>query len=130
MEAGDALFFHSNVLHRSDKNDSDRRRWAFLIAYNRTSNNPVYPHHHPQYTKLEKVKHTQSCSIAIFYSMLKTRNASFIFRSYLQLSMFPSLSDYMQADLKPSSYVEANKLLDVTRLLAQLCSDCHTVTGS
>ena len=56
MEAGDALFFHSNVLHRSDKNDSDRRRWAFLIAYNRTSNNPVYPHHHPQCTKLEKVK--------------------------------------------------------------------------
>ena len=55
MEAGDALFFHSNVLHRSDKNDSDRRRWAFLIAYNRASNNPVIPHHHPQYTKLDLV---------------------------------------------------------------------------
>ena len=61
MEAGDALFFHSNVLHRSDKNDSDRRRWAFLIAYNRTSNNPVYPHHHPQYTKLEKVQPSITC---------------------------------------------------------------------
>ena len=61
MEAGDALFFHCNVLHRSDKNDSDRRRWAFLIAYNRASNNPVYPHHHPQYTKLEKVNYTRIC---------------------------------------------------------------------
>ena len=56
MEAGDALFFHSNLLHRSDKNDSDRRRWAFLIAYNRASNDPVIPHHHPQCTKLEKVQ--------------------------------------------------------------------------
>ena len=54
MEAGDALFFHSNVLHRSDKNDSDRRRWAFLIAYNRASNNPVYQHY-LKCTKLEKV---------------------------------------------------------------------------
>jgi hypothetical protein len=78
MEAGDALFFHSNVLHRSDKNDSDRRRWAFLIAYNRTSNNPVYPHHHPQCTKLEKVDYKSIYpdivvpgSIAIVYSILK-----------------------------------------------------------
>ena len=55
MEAGDALFFHCNLLHCSDKNDSDRRRWAFLIAYNCASNDPVIRHHCPQYTKLEKV---------------------------------------------------------------------------
>ena len=67
MEAGDALFFHSNVLHRSDKNDSDRRRWAFLMAYNRASNNPVYPHHHPQYTKLEKVH--VSCHVQLMQSI-------------------------------------------------------------
>lgn len=55
MEPGDALFFHSNVLHRSEQNNSDRRRWAFLISYNRASNNPVMKHHHPQYTKLDLV---------------------------------------------------------------------------
>jgi hypothetical protein len=39
--AGDALFFHSNVLHCSDPNDSPNRRWAFIMAYNRASNNPM-----------------------------------------------------------------------------------------
>lgn len=58
MEPGDALFFHSNVLHRSDQNKSDRRRWAFLISYNRASNDPVLKHHHPQYTKLDIVEDT------------------------------------------------------------------------
>ncbi len=57
MEPGDALFFHSNVLHRSDQNQSDHKRWAFLIAYNRASNDPVIVHHHPQYTnKLDIVR--------------------------------------------------------------------------
>jgi len=55
MEPGDALFFHSNVLHTSERNNSDMRRWAFLIAYNRKSNNPVIKHHHPRYTPLERV---------------------------------------------------------------------------
>lgn len=53
--AGDALFFHSNLLHNSAPNQSPHRRWAFLCAYNRASNNPVYEHHHPQYTPLTKV---------------------------------------------------------------------------
>ena len=55
LDPGDALFFHCNVLHTSDQNRSDRRRWAFLIAYNRADNNPYLPHHHPQYTALHKV---------------------------------------------------------------------------
>ncbi len=63
MEAGDALFFHCNLLHCSDKNDSDRRRWAFLIAYNRASNDPVILHHCPQYTKLEMVFSVTSSAI-------------------------------------------------------------------
>ena len=56
LEPGDALFFHSNLLHRSDQNRSSRRRWAFLIAYNMATNNPVKKHHHPQYTKLDLVR--------------------------------------------------------------------------
>jgi len=55
LDPGDALFFHCNLLHRSDQNRSDIPRYAFLIAYNKASNNPVLVHHHPQYTKLEKV---------------------------------------------------------------------------
>nr|KAG5705814.1 hypothetical protein BaRGS_027473 [Batillaria attramentaria] len=53
--AGDALFFHCNLLHTSSQNSSPNRRWAFLCAYNRADNNPVKEHHHPRYTKLHKV---------------------------------------------------------------------------
>ena len=40
----------------SDRNDSDRRRWAFLIAYNRADNDPVYDHNFPGYTPMSKVR--------------------------------------------------------------------------
>lgn len=57
MEAGDALFFHSNVLHCSDSNNSPNRRWAFIIAYNKASNNPAekLAAPFPRYRKLDKV---------------------------------------------------------------------------
>lgn len=55
LNPGDALFFHSNLLHTSDRNESDVRRYAFLCAYNRADNDPVYKHHHPNYTPLHKV---------------------------------------------------------------------------
>ena len=54
LEAGDAMFFHSNILHRSEVNDSDRRRWGLAMAYNRKSNNPVTAHHHPFYSPIAK----------------------------------------------------------------------------
>merc|ERR1719476_943441 len=53
MEAGDALFFHSLLLHTSGQNNSDRRRWCFLVAFNRADNNPLIEHHHPCYIPLE-----------------------------------------------------------------------------
>ena len=31
---GDALFFHCNLLHRSDQNRSDDRRWSMICCYN------------------------------------------------------------------------------------------------
>ncbi|XP_069120783.1 L-proline trans-4-hydroxylase-like [Argopecten irradians] len=55
MEPGDALFFHCNVLHCSSANESPDRRWAYLIAYNTKANNPLVPHHHAQYTPIQKV---------------------------------------------------------------------------
>jgi hypothetical protein len=55
LNPGDALFFHCNLLHMSANNPSDQRRYAFLCCYNRADNDPVYKHHHPNYTKLDKV---------------------------------------------------------------------------
>lgn len=40
LEAGDVLFFHSNILHRSEANLSDRPRWSFISAYNLNTNVP------------------------------------------------------------------------------------------
>jgi ectoine hydroxylase-related dioxygenase (phytanoyl-CoA dioxygenase family) len=37
---GDALFFHSNLLHRSEANLSDNSRWSLISCYNRSSNIP------------------------------------------------------------------------------------------
>jgi ectoine hydroxylase-related dioxygenase (phytanoyl-CoA dioxygenase family) len=55
LDPGDGLFFHANVMHRSDQNRSDHRRWTVLFCYNAARNNPYLEHHHPQYTPLAKV---------------------------------------------------------------------------
>ena len=55
MSPGDGLFFHSNVMHRSDQNRSENRRWTVLFCYNAARNDPYIEHHHPQYTPLIKV---------------------------------------------------------------------------
>jgi len=38
LEAGDALFFHSNTLHRSEANLSDHPRWSIISCYSSQSN--------------------------------------------------------------------------------------------
>jgi len=55
MDPGDALFFHCNLLHRSDQNRSDHPRWALICCYNAARNNPYRDSHHPRYTPLVKV---------------------------------------------------------------------------
>ncbi len=40
LQPGDTLFFHSNILHRSNANLSDKPRWSFISAYNAQSNVP------------------------------------------------------------------------------------------
>ncbi len=55
MEPGDALFFHANLLHRSDQNRSDNPRWSMICCYNAARNDPYKESHHPCYTKLHKV---------------------------------------------------------------------------
>ena len=53
---GDALFFHCNLLHRSDQNHSDLRRWVMITSFNQKKNNPKIQHHHPLYHPLKIVE--------------------------------------------------------------------------
>jgi ectoine hydroxylase-related dioxygenase (phytanoyl-CoA dioxygenase family) len=55
MAPGDALFFHCNLLHGSAQNRSPRPRNLLLCCYNKATNDPYKPHHHPGYTKLARL---------------------------------------------------------------------------
>ena len=52
-EPGDVLFFHCNLLHRSDANRSERSRWSLICCYNAKSNSPFKPARHSVYSPLE-----------------------------------------------------------------------------
>ncbi len=53
MEPGDGLFFHGNLLHRSDQNTSPDPRWSLICCYNTKSNDPYKSSRHPNYSPLE-----------------------------------------------------------------------------
>ena len=54
MESGDALFFHSNLLHRSDPNTSAEPRWSLICCYNTRHNDPFIENgRHPNYSSLD-----------------------------------------------------------------------------
>jgi ectoine hydroxylase len=55
MDPGDTLFFHCNLLHRSDQNRSEHPRWSMICCYNAARNDPYKESHHPRYTPLSKV---------------------------------------------------------------------------
>ena len=55
MDPGDVLFFHCNLLHRSDQNRSEHPRWSMICCYNAARNDPYKDAHHPRYTPLSKV---------------------------------------------------------------------------
>ena len=52
-EPGDVLFFHCNLLHRSDANRSPNPRWSLICCYNAARNDPYMESRHPRYTPLE-----------------------------------------------------------------------------
>jgi ectoine hydroxylase-related dioxygenase (phytanoyl-CoA dioxygenase family) len=54
LEPGSAIFFHCNLLHRSDQNHSPQPRWAMICCYNAARNNPYKESRHPRYSYLEK----------------------------------------------------------------------------
>ncbi len=55
-EPGDALFFHCNLLHRSDANHSANPRWSLICCYNAARNDPFEESRHPRYSPLEKLE--------------------------------------------------------------------------
>ena len=55
MRPDDALFFHANLLHRSDRNTSEHPRWSMICYYNVRHNDTYKEAHHPRYTPLSKV---------------------------------------------------------------------------
>jgi ectoine hydroxylase-related dioxygenase (phytanoyl-CoA dioxygenase family) len=65
MEQGDVLFFHSNLLHSSDANDSDEPRWLLICCYN-TRHNPCRDlSGHPSYQYMEKWPDDQIVEIGL-----------------------------------------------------------------
>ena len=54
MEPGSALFFHANLLHRSDANRSPNPRWSLICCYNAARNPCKGRPNHPEYSYLEK----------------------------------------------------------------------------
>jgi ectoine hydroxylase len=55
MDPGDTLFFHCNLLHRSDQNRSEQPRWSLICCYNAARNDPYMETVCPRYTPLRKV---------------------------------------------------------------------------
>ena len=56
LQPGSGVFFHSNLLHRSDQNRSSRPRWTLICCYNTRGNDPYkdIPGGHPRYEPLER----------------------------------------------------------------------------
>ena len=65
MDAGDALFFHSNTLHRSDQNRSPNQRWGLICCYNTKSNSPYKDGPHPRYTTMEILPDSRLLEIGV-----------------------------------------------------------------
>lgn len=55
LEPGDTLYFHGNLLHRSDANKSDNARFSLISAYNLASNKSFMNEPAASHTPIEKV---------------------------------------------------------------------------
>lgn len=55
LEAGDTLFFHGNLLHKSDANTSYTSRFSLISAYNLASNKSFMDEPEASHTPIQKV---------------------------------------------------------------------------
>ncbi len=70
LQPGDTLFFHSNILHRSEANLSEKSRWSLISAYNRQSNICYKSNTNTETTPISVVpddalRHVQATDIAV-----------------------------------------------------------------
>jgi ectoine hydroxylase-related dioxygenase (phytanoyl-CoA dioxygenase family) len=64
MQPGDGLFFHGNLLHRSDQNTSPHPRWSLICCYNTRHNSPYKASRHPAYQRLDRIRDEEFRSMA------------------------------------------------------------------
>jgi len=55
LEPGDTLFFHGNLLHKSDANTSDSARFSLISVYNMASNKSFMNQPEASHTPIQKV---------------------------------------------------------------------------
>lgn len=55
LNPGDSLYFHCNLLHRSDANLSDHPRWSIISVYNALTNIPFKGTNKSSYTSIDRV---------------------------------------------------------------------------
>lgn len=63
MKPGDVLFFHSNLLHMSSANESDRHRRSFIMCYNAVSN--------PEVLRDGSLRYRESCPVGADDAILR-----------------------------------------------------------
>ncbi|MBT4046352.1 MAG: phytanoyl-CoA dioxygenase family protein [Rhodospirillaceae bacterium] len=68
LDPGDVLVFHSNMLHRSDKNLSDNRRWTLIICYNAASNDAYVAGDDRYYVPLDRVEDAAVMAAGLSFS--------------------------------------------------------------
>jgi ectoine hydroxylase-related dioxygenase (phytanoyl-CoA dioxygenase family) len=74
LSPGDALFFHSNLLHRSEANLSEKPRWSLISVYNRSSN---VPYNEPSQSS------TIPLQVVEDEAMMETRSAAMVSTNFL-----------------------------------------------
>lgn len=74
LKAGDALFFHSNLIHRSDANLSDKPRWSLISCYNRITN---IPYNEPSASSTTPLEMVPDEAVTAWDSAIIDENADF-----------------------------------------------------
>lgn len=64
LNPGDTLFFHGNLLHRSDKNNSDDPRWSMISTFNKLGNKPYKEQNPSCYTPIDMIPNQQVLAFA------------------------------------------------------------------
>ena len=86
IKSGDGLFFHCNTLNRSNQNRSLNRRWILICCYNAARNHSYLDHHHPHYTKLERVS-DDAVRLAVAKHANASESSAFMYKSYAPLEI-------------------------------------------